>query len=84
MMKTTGSMNEKTIVDREMLMTLKSCPSCKRPFILGERVVLACGNWSGPMRFIHENEAVYDVEEATYVDRRCHGEDRIAADCCSL
>ena len=83
-MKTTGSTNRKTIVDREMLMTLKSCPACNRPFELGERVVLACGDWSGPMRFIHENEAVYDTKEGTYVERSCHGSDRTAVDCCSV
>lgn len=84
MMATTGSSNAKTIVDREMLMTLKTCPACKQPFALGERVVLACGDWSGPMRFIHENEAVFDVEEATYIERSCHGADRVATDCCSI
>ena len=84
MMATKGSPNAKTIVDRAMLMTIKSCPVCKKPFTLGERVILACGDWTGPMRFIHENEAVYDGKVAMYVERSCYGEDRIAADCCSF
>lgn len=83
MMITTGSTNGKTILDRKMLMTLKTCPACDQPFTLGERVVLACGDWAGPMRFIHENEAVYDAEEATYVERRCQRTDSAAVDCCS-
>ena len=83
MLETTGSPNAKTIVDRGLLMSLKTCPACSRPFTLGERVVLACGEWAGPMRFIHENEAVYDSEEATYVERGCHKADRIMVGCCS-
>ena len=33
----------KTIIDREKLMRLKTCPACHRPFNLGEPVVMACG-----------------------------------------
>ena len=82
-MITIGSPNPKTIVTREMLMTLKTCPACTRPLTLGERVVLACGDRGESMRFIHENEAVYDTEEARYVERSCHEADQTAVDCCS-
>lgn len=63
----------KTIVDREMLMRYneEGCPACRRKFTLGEPVVLACGGWEGPPKYIHEEEAVYDARSSSYVERRC-------------
>lgn len=62
----------KTIIDREKLMRLKTCPACHKPFNLGDPVVMACGAWEGPAKLIHENEAVYDALTAGYVERRCY------------
>ena len=62
----------KTIIDREMLMRLKACPACGKPFTMGDPVVLACGAWDGPPKLIHENEAVYDEEGGRFVERRCY------------
>jgi len=62
----------KTIIDREKLMLLKTCPACHRPFNLGDPVVMACGAWEGPAQLIHENEAVYNVETNSYMERKCH------------
>lgn len=62
----------KTIIDREKLMTYKSCPACNRPFNLGDPVVAACGDWNGPLRLIHEHEAVFDPERLLYVERNCY------------
>lgn len=62
-----------TIVDLEKLNTLNSegCASCGRKFELGESIVLACGAWDGPPKYVHEKEAVYDAETAGFVERRC-------------
>ena len=46
--------------------------ACRRKFTLGETVVLACGAWEGPPKYVHENEAVYDTRTSTYVERRCY------------
>ena len=62
----------KTIIDREKLMLLKTCPACGQPYNLGDPVVLACGAWEGPPRLIHENEAVYDRESDSYIERNCY------------
>lgn len=62
----------KTIIDREKLMTLKTCAACNHPFNLGDPVVLACGAWDGPPKLIHEKEAVFDVESGGYVERKCY------------
>jgi len=62
----------KTIIDREKLMVLKTCAACNQPFNLGDPVVMACGAWEGPPRLIHEKEAVYDPNTASYVERKCH------------
>jgi hypothetical protein len=62
----------KKIIDREMLMALKTCEACGSSFNLGEPVVLACGAWEGPPKWIHEEEAVFDAENNTYVERKCY------------
>jgi hypothetical protein len=59
----------KTIIDREKLMRLKTCAACGKPFNLGDPVVLASGAWEGPPQLIHENEAVYDNDTLSYVER---------------
>ena len=63
----------KTIIDLETLNTsnAEGCPACGRKFTLGDPVVLACGAWEGGPKYIHENEAVYDVNTSGYVERRC-------------
>ena len=62
------------IIDLEKLNTLNAegCMSCGRKFNLGETVVKACGAWEGPPKLIHENEAVWDVNTATFIERRCY------------
>jgi len=61
----------KTIIDREKLMQLRTCPACGMKFNLGDPVVLACGDWDGPPQLIHENEAVFDSGTGTYYQRGC-------------
>ena len=62
------------IIDLERLNTLNAegCASCGRKFTLGETVVKACGAWEGPPKVIHENEAVWDVKSASFIERRCY------------
>ena len=62
------------IVDLQKLNTLNAegCAGCGRKFELGETIVLACGAWEGPPKFVHEKEAVFDPKSATYVERRCY------------
>lgn len=62
------------IIDLEKLNNLNAegCAACGRKFNLGETVVKACGAWEGPPKLIHENEAVWDVNAATYFERRCY------------
>ena len=62
------------IIDLERLNTLNAegCASCGRKFTLGEIVVKACGAWEGPPKFIHESEAVWDANTATFMERRCY------------
>ena len=62
------------IVDLEKLNTLNSegCAGCGRKFELGEPIVLACGAWEGPPKYIHENEAVFDPKTASYIERQCY------------
>jgi hypothetical protein len=64
----------KTIIDLEKLNSFNAegCPACGRKFTLGEPVVLACGAWEGESKFIHENEAIFDEDTATYFERRCY------------
>lgn len=66
----------KSIIDRDMLMRLKTCAVCGRPFTLGEPVVLACGPWEGPMAWIHEAEAVADPQTGMYNARVCVNENQ--------
>ena len=61
----------KSIMDREKLMNAKVCSACGRPFNLGDPVVPACGAWEGPPQWIHENEAVFDPQTSTYLERNC-------------
>ena len=50
----------------------EGCAACGQKFTLGETVVLACGAWEGPPKYIHENEAVYDTKTSTYMERKCY------------
>lgn len=65
-----SALDWKIIIDRAMLMTLKTCPVCGCKFNLGEPVVLADGSWRGPPRWIHEEEAVFDRKTNRYVESR--------------
>jgi len=62
------------IIDLEKLNTLNAegCVSCGRKFTLGETVVNACGAWEGPPKIVHENEAVWDVKTASFIERGCY------------
>ena len=62
------------LIDLEKLNSLNAegCAACGRKFTLGETVVKACGAWEGPPKLIHDNEAVWDVRSATYIERRCY------------
>jgi hypothetical protein len=64
----------KTIIDLEKLNRLneEGCPACGRKFTLGEPVVMACGAWEGPPKYIHENEAVFDEKTESFFERRCY------------
>jgi len=63
-----------TIIDLEKLNTLNAdgCPACGRKFNLGDPVVIACGAWDGPPKFIHANEAVWDKRTTSFMERRCY------------
>ena len=69
---------QKTIVGLELLNRLNAegCPACGRKFTLGETVVAACGAWEGGPKMIHENEAVWDAQSSSYVERRCYAAGR--------
>ena len=70
-------MRKKTIVSREMMNTItEGCPACGRKFNMGDPVVIACGAWEGPPKFIHENEAVYDEKTDQYFERKCYEAER--------
>ncbi|MGD9107538.1 MAG: hypothetical protein PVH55_11145 [Desulfobacterales bacterium] len=64
---------QKTMIDIEKLNSLNAegCPACKRKFTLGETVVLACGPWQG-VKYIHENEAVFEKTTSMYYERKCY------------
>jgi hypothetical protein len=61
------------LIDLEKLNTLneEGCPACGRKFTLGETVVTACGLWEGGPKIIHEDEAVWDPQTASFIERRC-------------
>lgn len=65
---------QKMMIDLETLNTLNAegCPACGRKFELGDTVVLACGAWEGPPRYVHEKDAVFDAKTNGYVERKCH------------
>ena len=70
-----GSRQEhKSIIDLLKLNELNAegCPACGRKFTLGEPVVMACGAWDGGPKYIHENEAIFDIKTGTYFERRCY------------
>lgn len=71
-MQTDNRKRLKSIMDREKMIQNQRCAACGRPFNLGEPVVLACGAWEGPPKFIHENEAVFDTATDSYVEHRCY------------
>jgi hypothetical protein len=62
-----------TIIDLETLNTLngKGCPACGKGFTLGEPVVAACGSWGMDARLIHLQDAVYDRDRRSYVEKGC-------------
>ena len=68
-MQTSQKDRLKTIIDRNTLMQLKTCVACGKPFNLGDPVVLAQVSKNDPLTLIHENEAIYDKEEAAYFER---------------
>ena len=63
----------RTLIDLEKLNTLneEGCLACGKKFALGEEVVLARGKWQG-IKYIHENEAVFDKNADIHVERRYH------------
>jgi len=69
---------QKRIVDLELLNRLneEGCPACGQKFTLGETVVAACGAWEGGPKLIHENEAVWDSQSSSYMERRCYAAGR--------
>jgi len=73
-MTTDAKKRQTFIIDREKLniYNAEGCAACGRKFTLGETVVSACGAWEGPPKLIHENEAVWDEESATFFERRCY------------
>jgi hypothetical protein len=64
----------RVIIDLAKLNELNAegCPACGNKFTLGETAVVACGAWEGGPKIIHENEAVWDPQTSTYVERRCY------------
>jgi hypothetical protein len=63
-----------SIIDLQKLNELneEGCPACGRKFNLGEPVVIACGAWDGPPKYVHENEAIFDKNTDSYFERRCY------------
>ncbi|MFZ0614761.1 MAG: hypothetical protein WAM73_21120 [Desulfobacterales bacterium] len=64
---------QKILIDLQKLNehNAEGCVACGKKFTLGETAVVACGAWEGGAKLIHENEAVWDAENRTYVERRC-------------
>lgn len=77
-MKDSNRKPHKVIVDLELLNRLNAegCPACGRKFTLGETVVAACGAWEGGPKMIHENEAVWDSQSSSFIERRCYAAGR--------
>ncbi len=73
-MKADNKKLHKTIMDLEKLNTYneEGCPACGHKFTLGEPVVLACGTWGSGMKYVHENEAVFDYKNGLYVEKKCY------------
>ena len=69
-------LQQKIIMDLENLNTYNAegCPACNQKFTLGDMAVLACGFWEDGMKYIHENEAVYDTQSALYYERKCYAQ----------
>ena len=67
------SSKQKIMIDLQKLNELNAdgCAACGNKFTLGETAVVACGAWAGGAKFIHENEAVWDAETRSFVERRC-------------
>ena len=65
---------KKYIVDLNILNSYnkKGCEACNQKFNLGDTVVMACGDWAGGPRYVHENEAVFDPASGTYMERSCY------------
>jgi hypothetical protein len=63
-----------SIIDLQKLNELNAegCPACGRKFSLGDPVVIACGAWDGPPKYVHENEAIFDKNTDSYFERRCY------------
>ena len=64
---------EKFIIDLAKLneYNAEGCPACGRKFNLGETAVMACGAWEGGAKLVHENEAIWDTQSSSYIERRC-------------
>ena len=73
-MKDNARRSQKFLIDLAKLNELNAegCAACNGKFSLGDTVVAACGPWEGGARIIHEYEAVWDPETASYVERRCY------------
>ncbi|MFO7560357.1 MAG: hypothetical protein R6X10_16100 [Desulfobacterales bacterium] len=70
-MNTIENQPQKIILDLQKLNELNSMGYAGK-FCLGDTVVVACGDWNGGPKYIHEHEAVYDKMTNTYWDRRCY------------
>ncbi len=66
-----ADMKPKILIDLETLNRLNSggCPACGGKFTLGETAVAACGSWEGGLKYVHENEAIFDRQTSCYVVR---------------
>lgn len=62
------------LIDLEKLNTLNSqgCPACGQKFNLGDTAVWACGAWEGGAQVIHAQEAFFDRQSNSYIERKCH------------
>ena len=69
---------QKFVVDLETLNRYndEGCAACGKKFTLGEMVVVAYGAWEGGAKLIHENEAVYDRQTSSWIERKCFNASR--------